>query len=176
MAARLWHNGYARIIGVLRGTTAYGYCGFEFGRDLLICGGVRENAIEPIDILFEDTIQANLNTYTEGKGLCHQARRLGWKTIIVCAPFFHQIRASSTFISRLWITNQDLWIFNQPAEPDDWNKRMKHSQGIVEGDLIELLLSELGRLFLYHDKGDIRSCRDLLDYYDRRDKAHLPVE
>ena len=113
-----------------------------------------------------------LNTYTEGKALVSHARANHWKTIIVCAPYFHQIRASSTFISLLDRQNPELWIFNLPGHPK-WMGRFKHSQGEVEGDLFELVISEFGRLFVYHDKGDIRSCAELLAYYDRRDRESL---
>lgn len=168
IGATLWHAGNAPIISVLRGTTKYGYCGFEFCRDRLMAHGVDKAAIFPITILPEDG--DTLNTYTEGKALLHAARILGWKTIIVCAPFFHQIRASSTFISLLHQHHWELWIFNQPGEPTGLKERVRHSQGVVEGDLLELLIYELGRLFRYHDKGDIRSCAELIAYYDRRDK------
>ena len=116
--------------------------------------------------------QDTLNTYTEGKALLHHACINGWKKIIVCAPYFHQIRASSTFISLLDRQTPELWIFNLAGHPE-WMGSFKHSQGVVEGDLFELLISEFGRLFQYHNKGDIRSCRELLAYYDRRDREFL---
>lgn len=156
------------VVAALRGTTEYGYCGFEFCRDGLMRHGVDKTVITPIDILPQD--RDRLNTYTEGKALLYHASTKGWKTIIVCAPYFHQIRASSTFISLMEVNNiQQLHIFNLPGHPE-WMGRFKHSQGEVEGDLFELLISEFGRLFRYHDKGDICSCVELLAYYDRRDK------
>jgi hypothetical protein len=95
MAAMYWkvHKNIPNV-GVLRGTTKYGYCGFEFCRDLLIGHGVDENIIVPINILHGD--RNTLNTYTEGKALISYACGMRWKIIIVCAPYFHQIRASST--------------------------------------------------------------------------------
>jgi len=158
------------VVAVLRGSTDYGYCGFEFCRDLLIRHGVDETAIIPIDILPQDSDR--LNSYTEAKALIYYACLKGWKTIIVCAPFFHQIRASSTLISLLNRNKVGLWVFNLPGHPE-WMGRFKHSQGVVEGDLFDLLISEFGRLFLYHDKGDICSCVELFAYYDRRDKEYL---
>lgn len=165
VAARLWHMGHAKRIGVLGSPAKSGYPGFEFCYDLLLGHGVDKAAIFSVDILPED--RDRMSTYTEGKALLFNAYR--WKTIIVCAPFFHQIRASSTYSSLLNQQHPELWIFNQPGAPGNMKARVKHSQGIVEGDLFELLISEFGRLYRYHDKGDIRSCRELLDYYDRRD-------
>lgn len=158
------------VVAALRGTTEHGYCGFEFCRDWLIAHGVSLHKIVPIDILSEN--QETLNTYTEGKALVSYADTHQWKKIIVCAPYFHQIRASSTFISLLDRQNPELWIFNLAGHPE-WMGRFKHSQGEVEGDLFELLISEFGRLFRYHDKGDICSCAELLAYYDRRDREVL---
>ena len=171
VGSRLWGHGHSKIIAVLRGTTAYGYCGFEFSHDWLMKNGVPASAIIPIDILPEDADA--LNTYTEGKALLHHARANGWKRIIICAPFFHQIRASSTFISLLDVLNPEIWFFNQPGEPGNLTKKMRHSQGVVEGDMLDLLISEFGRLFRYHDSGPIRSCSELLAYYDKRDKTLL---
>ena len=79
-------------IGILRGSTKHGYCGFDFCRDWLVGYGVEEKAIVPIDMLPQDHDQ--LNTYTEARAFLNYARLNGWKTIILCAPFFHQIRAS----------------------------------------------------------------------------------
>ena len=164
----LWHAGYAPIIGAVRGTTEHGYCGFEFCRDRLIRRGrVPAAAIVPIDVLPEDGDR--LNTHTEGKALLVHAGIYRWRTVIVCAPFFHQLRASSTFISLLNLQNPELLIFNQPGEPGNLKQRVRHSQGIVEGDLLELFISEFGRMFLYHNLGHIRSCTELIAYYDRRD-------
>lgn len=170
-AAMYWlmHKNISTI-AVLRGTTGHEYCGFEFCRDGLIEYGVDKTVIVPIDILPQD--RDRLNTYTEGKALLYHAGTHQWRTIIVCAPFFHQIRASSMFISLMKVNRQlpELWIFNLPGHPGDLFTKMKHSQGVVEGDLFEFLISELCRLFRYHDKGDICSCAELLAYYDRRDK------
>lgn len=156
------------VVAVLRATTKYGYCGFEFCRDGLIKHGVDKTVIVPVDILPQDSDR--VNTYTEGKAFLSYASTKAWKTIIVCAPYFHQMRASSTFISLLKVNKQLPWlrIFNLPGHPE-YMGRFKHSQGEVEGDLFELLISEFGRLFLYHDKGDIFSCAELLAYYDLRD-------
>ncbi|GEM_PF-4876318 len=161
---------HGKIIGVLRGSTEHGYCGFEFCRDRLAGYGVDKKAIVPIDMLSEDS--ERLNTLTEAKALLYHCGVHGWKTVILCAPFFHQIRASSTLISLLDYANPELWVFNQRGHPE-WMGRVKHSQGVVEGDLFDLLIQELGRLFRYHAKGDIRSCADLLAYYDHRDEIFL---
>jgi len=171
MSAMLCCFEYAPNIGVLRATTQYGYCGFEFGRDMLIARGVPEMNIVPVDILPEDA--DTVNTYTEMKALVRHARVNGWKTIIICAPYFHQIRASATLISQLNPEHPDIWIFNRPAAPPDFREKMKHSQGVVEGDLMELLILEFSRLFRYHDmrENPIYSCRNILGYYDRRDRA-----
>lgn len=172
IAAMYWHeHRMIPVVAALRGTTKYGYCGFEFCRDWLITHEVPLHNIVPIDILLED--QETLNTYTEGKALVHHARTHQWKTIIICAPYFHQIRASSTFISLLNQQNPELRIFNLSGHPE-WMGRFKHSQGEVEGDLFELLISEFGRLFRYHTMGHIRSCAELLAYYDYRDKEFSP--
>lgn len=168
VGAWLWEQGYAGTVGVLGASAKSGYPGFEFCYDLLVARGVDKAAIFSVDIFPED--RDKMSTYTEGKALLFHAGRERWKTIIVCAPFFHQIRASSTYSSLLNQQHPELWIFNQPGAPGNMKARVKHSQGIVEGDLFELLISEFGRLYRYHDKGDIRSCRELLDYYDRRDR------
>lgn len=168
VGSKLWHAGHAKTIGVLGAPAKSGYPGFEFCYDLLISHGIDKAAIFPVDILPED--RDKMSTYTEGKALFYHAGIQRWKTIIVCAPFFHQIRAVSSFISLLNQQHPELWFFNQPGEWQDLRKRVTHSQGIVEGDLFELLISEFGRLYRYHDKGDILSCAELLEYYDRRDK------
>ncbi len=172
VGASLWRTMHAPYIGILRATTEYGYCGFEFGRQGLIRRGVRETAIIPIDIFPDNDNQVQVNTRTEMKALVHHARIKRWNTIIVCAPYFHQIRASSTLISLLDIEDPDILIFNQPASPPNFREKMKHSQGVVQGDLLELLISEFGRLFRYYndEQYPIRSCRELLAYYEHRDK------
>ena len=168
---QLWIRGCAEVIGILRGKTDHGYCGFEYCRDWLTEHSMPDYAVVLVDILPEDADA--LNTYTEGKALLHHARANGWKRIIICAPFFHQIRASSTFISLLDVLNPEIWFFNQPGEPGNLTKKMRHSQGVVEGDMLDLLISEFGRLFRYHDSGPIRPCSELLAYYDKRDKTLL---
>ena len=171
IGSMLWHAGHAKSIGVLRGTTTYGYCGFEFCCDRLMRRGrVPAAAIIPVDILPED--EDRVNTRTEGKALLVHAGTYRWRTVIVCAPFFHQIRASSTFVSLLNQQDPELWIFNQPGEPGKIQQRVRHSQGVVEGDLLDLFISEFGRLFLYHNFGHICSCAELIAYYDRRDQQH----
>ena len=168
---QLWISENIEVIGVLRGRTDHGYCGFEYCRDWLTEYTVPDDAVVPVDILPEDADA--LNTYTEGRALVHHARVNGWKRIIICAPFFHQIRASSTFISLLDAASPEIWFFNQPGESGSLHEKMRHSQGVVTGDVLDLFISEFGRLFRYHDMGHIRSCAELLAYYDRRDKALL---
>lgn len=166
VTANLWCAGHVPSVGVCRGTTKHGYAGYAFCEAGLIKRGVRREDIIPVDLLPVDG--ENLNSYTEVVALRSAAIKSGWRRIFVSSAFFHQMRASSTMVSVLDPYDQ-VRIYNQPAEPPSWHDRIRHSQGVLVGTLYELLIEEIWRLFRYHADGYLRSCREILDYYDRRD-------
>lgn len=54
----------------------------------------------------------------------------------------------------------------------DWDyEHYKHSQGVLEGTITQLLKGELERIEKYHTKGDLMSINDILKYLDSRDRS-----
>lgn len=171
VAADLWHKKFALVVGLSRGTTKHGYAGFDFCAAGLAERGVSQDCIIPVDPLLSDA--NTLNTRSEAEALVKRIARSGLiPRIFVCSAFFHQLRAVSTIVSALNPANPEIQVFSWPAEAPPWDHSVRHSQGTLEGTLYELLLEELWRLFRYHAKGDLRSCREILKYFDWRD-THL---
>ena len=169
--AESYHRHHTPVVGVLRGTTEHGYAGYNLYKRELMRRRVPDMAIIPIDLLPEDEVKKQLNTYTEAKALISYCGYKKVHAIYLVAPYFHQMRASTTIISNLDLENPELWIFNKAANPPPWNVPILHSQGVFAGTLSELEFSELDRLFEYHEKGFLVSCAEVMDYYEKRNKV-----
>lgn len=53
------------------------------------------------------------------------------------------------------------------------NEQVRHSQGILQGKRKNFIHTEYKRIIMYHEKGDLVSCEEILSYLERRNKRQL---
>ena len=63
----------------------------------------------------------------------------------------------------------NLKIYNVVGEAVDWNKVVTLSQSVPSAPEWKQLASELGKIEIYHERGDLVSAREALDYLNRRE-------
>lgn len=110
-----------------------------------------------------------LNTFSESLALAGYAIRTGAKQLIIIAPPFHMVRAFISVVSairKLEIT--DLKIYCQVGLTLPWNGQTAHSQGTLVATRQKLILTELERIYLYREKGDLVSTCEALWYLEWR--------
>lgn len=147
----------------LCGGTGFGYTGFEDWKAFLVSGGVPSERVVPIPP------QESLNTNTESFQLVAEAKQRGWKSVVIVAPPFHQLRAFINVVSVAQRMYPELKIYNQPGVPLDWNAHVIHHQGIHTDIRKNFVLSELERIARYHEKGDLVDAETALEYLAQRD-------
>jgi hypothetical protein len=62
-----------------------------------------------------------------------------------------------------------LKLYSMPGYPLPWQQEVIHSQGKVIGTRSSLIASELTRIELYQQKGDLASVAAVLNYLNSRD-------
>lgn len=119
-------------------------------------------------------LQGPLNTYTEMKALAEYAKECEWKQVVITAAPFHQLRSFLTLLGamrrlNMWI--EQLRVYNLPGAPLPWQENALHSQGVLRGTREELISTELQRIRVYTDQGDLVTADEALNYLRQRDSA-----
>lgn len=156
------------VIGVLEG---FGECypGFEVWREKLAELGVPSEHIIAISIVGDPPA----NTNTEAKSFVRFALKNNWRRVYVVAPPIHVVRAFINTISANTFAGSGLMIYAHAGRPDAWQEEIVHSQCKARGRRKDLLFGELERIERYHEKADLVSAREILEYLDWRDAQKL---
>lgn len=165
---RLHQRWNLKRVGIVDFPNFAGYEGTAAWRNDLLLGGVPASQI--IEIPGAHPIS---HTHTEAERLIARVRDEGWKTIIVVAVPFHQLRA---FMDTIGVVlkeglQEHLRVFSATGFPLSWTDRAVHSQGTVSAPRFELIGPELDRIVRYWKKGDMPTARQVLDYLNWRDGA-----
>lgn len=111
------------------------------------------------------------STHTEALCFVELAKSRGWQTVYITASPFHQLRAFAEIATTaLWLY-PSLKIFNRVGKPLPWTTTAIHSQNVLAARRCELAVPEWERLENYHQKGDLASAREILNYLNWRDKS-----
>lgn len=153
-------------IGISNYEPSYGYEGGDVWFKELVQRGIAQEAIVPIPQI-EERFQHC--TDSEADGLVAFALEHGWDTIIITASPLHQVRAFVSTVSAMRYAQADLKLYSGVGHPVDWLQHIVHSQGTDLGIRKDLLVKgELAKLDKYHEKGDLLSARQIIDYLDQR--------
>ena len=144
-----------------------GYPGYHVWKDKLIKLGIKENRILGVDLATDDH-----NTLTEAEAVVRFAKRSNYKSIIISAAPFHQIRAFMTTVRVVLAEYPELKLYSFPGDALPWNEKATHSQGALSGKRSELIEAELARIEKYLRKGDLISFDRVMDYFDERDQSN----
>lgn len=152
----------------LRGAQ-FGYPGVATWQMALETQGVR-----PRDILLVPADEKNANTYTEAVELVRLASEHKLGSIGVMAPAFHLPRCFlSTVSAAKTMGASHLRIYAMVGDPQPWNEKVIHSQGVVTGTRTEIFRGELERISRYQAKGDLISLEEALEYMRERDRGAI---
>lgn len=153
------------IVAICDGETDHGAAGFTFCKEKLIELGVPKSNIVSISMPGD----VNVNTLSEAEFLVRFARENNLGNIYITAAPFHQVRAFVTTVSVALREYPTLKIYNKVGMPLQWNEMAHHSQGVLTGLRKEFIYTEYDRLNEYHEKNDLVSCGEILDYLNWRD-------
>lgn len=174
--AKLWKSGVVPKIAVQANGEGYGYCGWDYSRQILLREGVLFSIIEPMFIGSEYIEAKCVNTLSEMISVVRLAKEKLWKSIYIIAPPFHQLRSFLTVITALDREYPELKVYNWPGLPLSWNENVVHSQGVLTGSRIDLFLQELKRIQAYQTATSTHpllmpliSIERALQYLDQRD-------
>ena len=115
------------------GTRCEGFSGGAAGRARLLslaAGAVAPGCVRLVPFPPELDM---IHTRVEAEALVRFAKAAGFRSVIVTAPPFHQLRAFATIVSvalEEYPTLQ-LWSWAGPAQP--WGQEVRHSQGTTAG-------------------------------------------
>ena len=109
------------------------------------------------------------STDCEAVSLVRAAVQYGWNTIFIISPPPHQVRVFLSTVSAMKREGANLKIYNVVGEAVDWNKVVTLSQSVPSAPEWKQLASELGKIEIYHERGDLVSAREALDYLNRRE-------
>lgn len=144
-----------------------GYSGYHVWKDKLIKLGIKENRILGVDLATDDH-----NTLTEAEAVVRFAKRSNYKSIIISAAPFHQIRAFMTTVRVVLAEYPELKLYSFPGDALPWNEKATHSQGALSGKRSELIAAEFARIDKYSQKGDLISFDKVINYLDQRDQSN----
>lgn len=164
-AKKILDDSLARRIMLLDTSPSDGYRGFQVWKHHLVGAGIKEETIAGVKI----GNSAEHNTLTESKAVIRFAKNNNYKTIIVSAASFHQVRAFMTAVKVALEEYPDLRIYSLPGETLPWNEKVAHSQGALTARRCKFNESELMRIEKYYRKGDLCSFETVIEYLDRRD-------
>ena len=106
-----------------------------------------------------------INTRIESEAVVKWCQLKQIKNIIVCAPPFHIVRATMTFISVAMDANLDLKVYAANGLVNDWQKISISHQGKNRNTFNEFIGIEIDRILKYTEKGDIKSGTDIWQYF-----------
>ena len=165
-------------IAITDGDEEHGYCGFSFSKDYLMRRGVDTHDIVRIT---SEEIAEHFNTLTEVEAVIRHAKAAQWRILFVVGAVFHHLRAYITFVSVALREYPNILLISAPGYSGDWDERVLHSQGVVSGTRMELLMGELDRLADYY-ADSYATTRHLappdaiLAYMDRRNRILRRLE
>ncbi|MFT2009966.1 YdcF family protein [Pontibacter sp. 13R65] len=148
-----------------------GYNGFSSWKSKLTEQGIPEEKLVPVPPVPRDT--QILHTLIEARSVVALAKEQQFKSLLVIAATFQQVRAFMTAVTAALEIYPQLRIYSMPGKAMPWQEEVVHSQGKVSGTRSELIAGELERINAYHTKGDLASVQEVLDYLNRRDKELL---
>jgi len=119
---------------------------------------------------------STIHTLREAKAAVTACKAAGAAALVIVAPSFHLPRALLTTLSVAAQYDKHLKIYAYVGAHLRWDETVAHSQGLVTGDRESLLDSEMDRMFLYHQKGDLMEPSDALEALRRRDRRTAMVQ
>ena len=145
-----------------------GYEGFEKTRKLLINDyEIKYDNIIPIPFLYVH--EKMINTMNESISVVKYFSDNNIKNILIGSVVFHLPRAFMSLLSASIKQGYDMNIFClKSGYIHDWNANYTHSQGILNTSVYELLNSEVQKINTYHNKGDLISLYDAIEYLNNR--------
>ena len=145
-----------------------GYEGFDKTQDLLINNyGIKEENIVPIPFLYEH--EEMINTMNESLSVVRYFFNNNIKNVLIGSVVFHLPRAFLSLLSASIEQEHNMNIFClKSGFIQDWDASYVHSQGILEASVYDLLNIELQKINIYHNKGDLVSLYDAIEYINTR--------
>lgn len=107
------------------------------------------------------------NTLTEAYGIVRLAKEMGWPSIYIIAPPFHQVRCFISTMTAALAEYPELKIYNKVGDTLDWDEKGVHSQGVLTGARKDFIDSEWDRVEQYMN---LVSPEEALKYLENRDK------
>ena len=166
-ARKLLEDGLVSRILLTNNAANPGYSGYHVWKGKLIKLGIEENRILGVDLDTDDH-----NTLTEAEAVVRFAKRKNYKSMIVLASPFHQIRAFMTTVRVVLAEHPELKLYSFPGDALPWNEKATHSQGALSAKRNELIEAEFERIKKYLRKGDLISFDRVLGYFEKRDKSN----
>jgi hypothetical protein len=164
-ARYLLASGQTARVGFLDAPPMSGYPGFAAWHKWLADSGVPPNQIEGVPFGNHPLIHSRI----EAADMLQHARTRGYRTVLVLAAPFHQLRAFMTTVTVALETHPDVRLHSVPGLPLPWLEQAVHSQGQVSGQRRELVASEWTRIEKYTQQGDLATVEQALAYLNRRD-------
>jgi hypothetical protein len=144
-----------------------GYPGFEVWKKEMLKSGIEEEQIKAVPPVPADTDL--LHTLIEATSAVRYAKERGYQSLAVTAAPFQQPRAFMTAITAALREYPDLYLYSLPGKAMPWQEEVVHSQGKLEGTRAGLIAGEMERIRCYHDRNDLISVKEALNYLNRRD-------
>lgn len=162
----LLKNGLAPNLAIPSGQPVSGYPGFESWYQKLIQSDTDPDKIMGLPVSHPPN---QMTTLDEACSLIDYALKFGWHKIIIVSAPFHQPRSFITSVSAALRSYKNLCIYNAAGESLDWLGTVVHSQGKLKAKRTALIHEEWQRLEKYHQKGDLVSLDEVLEYLNQRD-------
>ena len=155
--ARLFKDGWAPRVVVSGGINNPGYGSFPSDKmkKKLIQAGIPGNKI-----MVEER---SLNTRDQAVEILKLAKNKGWKTIILVASHYHQLRAYLTFLQEMKKSKTRIKIINAPETDIYWFNDNPW------GRRIDLMKAELLRIEKYRKQGHVATFKDVIEYQKRKE-------
>ncbi|UZR96022.1 YdcF family protein [Chondrinema litorale] len=158
-------NDLADKLLIMQTKAMSGYGGYQFFKDELLENAIPETKIEGVS----SDDDKMLHTLIESLSVVAHCKEKKYKTLLVCATPFHQLRAYMTAVSATLRIYPELKVYSYTGEPFSWTESVVHSQGKTEGKRAELIHGEIERIKIYGEKGDLISVDETLAYLNQRD-------
>lgn len=107
-----------------------------------------------------------LNTFSETESLFSYLEGKDYKSIHLISPQFHYLRCFISAVSVLKKTGSKIKIIPVPANSQDWNENVIHSQGKIIANREQLVSEELQRIAKYQKQGNLLSASEVISYID----------
>lgn len=163
-ASALFKKGFAKKIVITGGVIGNG--SFSLPAKVL-AKRLYKRGIPKRSVLLEERSK---HTYEQGVEMMKLARKEKWRSVILVASLFHQLRAYLTFLQAMKKEGIRIQIWNAPTRGLSWFRKTSLGK-----NRLQLLEDELKRLFLYRKKGHIVGLDALLRYEQWKDNKRLTL-